>query len=315
MSPASPAVREGGGPVLLRAATGAQLVATLPYFFGFVPSESVIVLGLNKRRVEAAARMDAAVILDERFDTELLRQRLSFLAPGWCVVVVGWIADEAAAQRATGVVAAAVGRADQTIIVSGGRCRTDGGDWEVYPDAVAEAEVAGLTPLPDRAALAAQVAGASGQGCGRCWTALCQTVDGMSMDGRRQRAAALMAEGLASPAALPLRGRLELAALVRDGAVRDVLWDGLTFETAKRYVELWTAVVRSVPDAGAPAALGLLGMAAWVAGNGALQVCCLERGLALAPEHSLLRLVETINVLGINPKTWAELRRSLTDAS
>jgi len=105
---------------------------------------------------------------------------------------------------------------------------------------------------------------------------------------------------------------MQLAALVRDGAVRDVLWGDLTRRTARLYVDLWSVIVGDVPDAGVPAALGVLGMAAWVAGDGALQVCCVERGLTLAPEHSLLRLVETINILGVHPKTWAKVRRSMT---
>jgi len=298
--------------VRLRAATPAQLVAALPYLFGFVPHESVIVLGLDERRVEVAARVDAAVVLGAGFNAEPLRQLLPSLAPRWRVIAVGWMADAAAAQRAVDLASSAIGGADQTIIVSGGRCRADGGAWKACPGAIAEAETAGLTPLPNRAALVARVAGAPGPDAERRWAVACEAIDEAPVSRRQQRAAELSAQGLHMPQTLSFQEHIELAALVRDGAVRDVLWDDLTWETAKRHIDLWCAVVRAVPDEGAPAALGMLGMAAWVAGDGALQVCCLERGLAIAPEHSLLRLVETINILGVHPKMWAELRRSLT---
>jgi len=73
-------------------------------------------------------------------------------------------------------------------------------------------------------------------------------------------------------------------------------------------VTLFQKVVGLVCDDAAPAVLGLLGLAAWLAGDGALQVCAMERGLVLNPNHSLLRLVETINVMGVAPSEWAKVQ-------
>ena len=284
----------------------------MTYMFGFPPRESVVVLGLAGQRVKAAARVDVAAVADPA-DAALLGRLGAVAVPGRSVVVMGWSDDAVLAQQAAQRVATALGGVDQVIVVSGGRCRAGDGPWEDCPDSLPAAECAGLTVLPDRAALAAQVAGpdAGDPQAAERWLTASAGVWRMGLPARRERALRLVDGGLSDPAALSADELVELAALVSEGAVRDELWCRLTRRVADAHVGLWMRVVGLVPDAGAPAVLGLLGMAAWVAGNGALQVCCLERGMALAPSHSLLRLVECVNVLGLEPAAWARLRRSL----
>jgi len=300
-------------PVHLRASSPAQLVATLPYLFGFRPDESVIVLGLDGRRIDGAARLDASVVLDAAFDPEVLRGRLANVTcPPRLVIVVAWMDDVVAAGSAVTAARDAIGRADMTVIVSGGRCQADGGDWHDCPDGVTEAAEAGLTVLANRSQVADIVAGPTGAGAAaaaKAWASITQFVESRTLDERRSRAKHLMAKGLTAPGALTSGVCLELGALARQGRVRDVMTAGLTRETANSHVELWSAVVPEVPDEGAPAVLGLLGLAAWLAGDGALQMCCLERGLTIDPGHSLLRLVESINVMGVHPREWAKVRR------
>ena len=298
-------------PVRLRAGSPAQLVATLPYLFGFRPDQSVIVLGLRGRRIDAAARLDASVVLDDGFDAVVLRNRLStVIGQGRQVIAVAWHDDAGAARRAVDAVVDAIGAADMAIIVSGGRCQADDGPWQDCPDGVAEADDAGLTVLASRAMIEASVAGPSSDdsAAAAAWMSICEVVDDMTLYERRGKAKHIMEEGWTAPGNLTLEQCLELAALARQGRVRDVMTAPLNAETARSHLELWGAVVPRVPDGGAPAVLGLLGLAAWLAGEGALQVCCLERGLALEPDHSLLRLVETINVMGVHPREWAKVR-------
>jgi len=288
-------------------------VAALPYLFGFRPDQSVIILSLQGRRIEAAARLDAAVVLDAGFNPAVLRGRLaSVVAPSRLTIVVAWIDNVDDARRAINAVGGAIGLPDMAVIVSGGRCQADGGPWQDCADHVTEADEAGLTVLNSRAALAASVAGPSkdeSAEIAEAWAAACRFVDAMTPVKQRARASRVLANGLAEPGRLSLEGRLELAALAREGGVRDVMTGPLTMRSADRHVELWQGVVAKVPEEGAPAALGLLGLAAWLAGEGALQVCCLERGLAIDPGHSLLRLLETINVMGVRPGEWARVRR------
>ena len=300
-------------PVRLRAASPAQLVATLPYLFGFRPDQSVIILSLEGRRIEAAARLDAAVVLDARFDAAVLRARLaSVVAQPRLTIVVAWIDNLDDARRAINVVGGAIGLPDMAVIVSHGRCQADGGPWQDCADHLAEADEAGLTVLNSRAALLSSVAGpAQGESAAiaQAWASACQSVDALTLGQQRTRAGRVLAKGLAEPGGLSLEGCLELAALARQGSVRDVMTLPLTMKSAKCHVELWRVVVAKVPDEAAPAVLGLLGLAAWLAGEGALQVCCLERGLAIDPGHSLLLLVEAINVAGVRPGEWARVRR------
>jgi len=288
-------------------------VATLPYLFGFRPDQSVIVLGLQGRRIDAAARFDASVALDTGFDADVLRQRLaSVISQGHQVIVVAWLDEVDDARRAVNAVGDAIGLPAMAIIVSHGRCQADGGQWQDCADHITEADEAGLAVLSSRATLEASVAGPSDEesaGTADTWASVCLSVGNMTLAKRRTRAKRLMTEGIAAGAELSLESCLELAALARQGCVRDTMTAPLTTKSAKHYVGLWLAVVSKVPDGGAPAVLGLLGLAAWLAGEGTLQVCCMERGLAIDPDHSLLLLVEALNVMGVHPREWARLRR------
>ena len=305
--------------VMLRAGTPAELVALLPYVFGFPPRESVVVLGFDDRRLAGAARLDVPAVYDPSLlgDPVYMRARLGDItAPGNRLVVVGWMDDADAAARAAEQTVSLLGCVDQTIIVSGGRCRRGDEPWVAYPTALPAAEQAGLSVLEDRAAVAALVRGPSPDDAwDGLWALVCESVEPMSLSQRRKRATELVGMGLDVPHSLSVWQRLELAALVRDGAVRDRLWSRLTSGTAAAFVALWLLIVAVTPACGAPAVLGLLGMAAWVDGNGPLQVCCINRGMMLEPGHSLLRLVETINIMAIHPQTWKELRRSLVEAA
>ena len=285
---------------VFRASTAGELVRLLPHFFGFPPKDSVILLTMTGTRINAAARIDASVVLGS--DPKTLRA--SLVAVGSPDIVIGWTGDERSAERAANLVTRAVGGASHRIIVSGERCRLDDGQWVDLPP-----ELTGEGWVADRAALAAQVAGPGAGASIKQWRAARHRAGQMELDDGCDRAAALLAAGLAST--VSLADKLELAALVSQGAVRDSLWAMLTPHNAQDHVRFWKDVVQVVPDAGAPAVLGMLGMAAWVSGFGALQMCCLERGLALQPKHSLLRLVEAINLAGVPPRAWGDIQASL----
>ncbi|MCL2652549.1 MAG: DUF4192 domain-containing protein [Propionibacteriaceae bacterium] len=300
-------------PVRLRAGSPAQLVATLPYLFGFRPDNSVIILGLQGRRIDGTARVDASVVLAAGFDVEVLRGRLSSItAPSHQIIVVAWIDDVDDARRAINVVGNATGLPDMAVIVSHGRCQADGGPWQECVDHLAEADEAGLTVLDSRDALEASVAGPSDAEWATmadAWACACHSVEALTPGKQRARARRLMEQGLEVPGGLSSESCLELAALARQGHVRDVMTALITIKSARHHTELWRLVVTKAPAEAAPAVLGLLGLAAWLMGEGALQVCCMQRGLAIDPSHSLLRLIEAINVMGVHPREWARVRR------
>jgi hypothetical protein len=295
--------------VRLRASTPAELAATVPYLFGFPPRDCVVVLSVDGTRVAAAARLDEAVIASPPHD---LRARLGgVLAQGGRHVVLGFLDDVARARQMVDTVAGALGPVDQTVLVCDGRCQAGDGPW-VACAGVAAAEQAGLHLMPDRASVAAQVAGpADEQQAQERWDQAEQNLAARGSGWRGDRATALVRQSLVDETPLTESELMELAVLVADGRVRDRLWPLLTGKTARPLERLWQAVLSVTPAGGAAAPLGLCGMAAWVAGEGVVQSCCLERGLALEPRHSLLRLLESINLVGIHPKAWQALRRSL----
>ncbi|MBJ7358328.1 DUF4192 domain-containing protein, partial [Nocardioides sp.] len=109
--------------------------------------------------------------------------------------------------------------------------------------------------------------------------------------------------------ALP-RGRFECDDLagvlqgMRDRVVRDVAWRSMTRDEAPAHVALWTDAVQRSPDdlVGAPAAV--LGLAAWLAGHGALAWCAVDRSVGSDPDNSLAELVGDLLNRAVPPSAW-----------
>ena len=74
-----------------------------------------------------------------------------------------------------------------------------------------------------------------------------------------------------------------LALLALNKTVRDHAWAMITHEDADEHAELWRRVVARVPPVVSAAPLGLLGMAGWIGGHGALQNVCGERLAEIHP--------------------------------
>lgn len=295
-------------PVKLKVSTPADLVASLPYMFGFKPSNSLIVLALDGKTVSAAGRVDAQAVEYP----EQLRERLAAVTQhGHDTIVIGWIDSERKAERAVAIASAALGGADQTIIVSGGRCRADGGPWLDCPESLPEAEAAGLEVLPNRTAVKRIVKGpvASDKQAASRWSLARTAILAGDAAWRAARFDELLAIGLAGANELSVGERTELAALVYEGETRERVWPHFSKELAPQQLALWRGVVAVVDRAGAVAPLGLLALAAWLTGEGALATCCIERGQRINPQHSLLRLVDTINLAGVPPTAWEQMQR------
>jgi len=92
--------------------------------------------------------------------------------------------------------------------------------------------------------------------------------------------------------------------LCLDAELRDVLWSGITREDAARHVELWSDLVRRAPDDLLPEAAGVLALAAWLAGDGALAWCAIERAKEVGAETFLTRHVGEILTAAIPPTVW-----------
>ena len=104
-----------------------------------------------------------------------------------------------------------------------------------------------------------------------------------------------------------------LAARIRFAAARDETNRLLDKTTAAALASMWQAVAGMTPDEDALPVLGCLGLAAWVAGNGALASVALERGehLPEATGSELLRIVRQVLDRAIPPSLWDDLRKGL----
>ena len=86
--------------------------------------------------------------------------------------------------------------------------------------------------------------------------------------------------------------------------VRDVAWSEMSRATALRHVELWRDLSRRASlDVLAPAA-ALLGFAAWLAGDGALAWCAVDRCRLADPGYRLAELLAAALVNAVPPTTW-----------
>jgi hypothetical protein len=87
-------------------------------------------------------------------------------------------------------------------------------------------------------------------------------------------------------------------------AVRDVAWAEMTRADARVHVELWRDLVRRTPLDLLAAPAALLAFAAWLAGDGALAWCAVERCQESEPGYSLAGLVSQALAAAVHPSTW-----------
>lgn len=84
-----------------------------------------------------------------------------------------------------------------------------------------------------------------------------------------------------------------------------------TLENARARVDLWLHVVRGSVPSCAGYALVALGLAAWVSGNGALQVVCLEAVGDRPAPATWLSFLSAVNAEALEPARWPVLQAGL----
>jgi hypothetical protein len=94
-----------------------------------------------------------------------------------------------------------------------------------------------------------------------------------------------------------LRGMLELG-------VRDAAWSSMSRDRSSDHVRFWTDVVRRTPAPLLAAPAALLGFASWLAGQGALAWCALDRCQEADEDYSLAGLVAHALTSALPPESW-----------
>lgn len=93
--------------------------------------------------------------------------------------------------------------------------------------------------------------------------------------------------------------------------LRDRAWSWWHRADAERAVRLWSDAARRVPDDCAADVCAVLGFAAWLAGDGALAWCALDRAARSVRDHPLSSLVADLLDSASPPTLWDELRGHL----
>lgn len=293
-----------------------DLLGVVPHLLGFHPEESLVALLLDQGAVALTARVDLAQIaLPGEAAEHLSRLQSRFPKAMVCLIaysddpVLGW--DVLRECDLTAGLAASC-----TLLVSGDRWFADpAGPAQPYDPrssvAAAEATLRGMTARPSRAHLAALVQGPEDPAAfeqvfeeQRRWLAAL-------LDPGMDRAflVRLLAEVRARPSSITDEECARLALMVRWCEPRDQASLMLCRETAPDLLAVWATVVARTPPSDAVQPLGLMGMAAWVAGDGALSMCCLERAEALARPTGLMSILANSNRLMLPPAYWDDVLR------
>ncbi len=309
---------------VVRLRTFDDALGLIPHLLGFHPEESLVVLVVTDGALSLTARVDLAeVARPDALEGVLTRIWSRFpRADAWFVVYASHREYAWAVLR----------RCDAFLPGERGRCliAVDGRTWQVdHPRGprgaydpgcsrtAAAAAVQGLVARGSRAELAALVDGPPPADTDRL-VAVAQRA-GVELAGvAMSRWPELMGEAVGRLSVQEEFQDVEaarLAILAAHQPARDVALLAMSRMQITRHVELWRRVVnRTLADhQGHP--LVLLGMAAWIAGEGVLVSVCLERASPLLPPTGLLRILSGLVDTVTPPSQWEELRPQLLAAA
>jgi Domain of unknown function (DUF4192) len=307
----------------IRLTAPSDVLAIVPYLLGFQPSESVVMLLIRRGRVALTVRVDlpapgAAGHLAAEFG------RLAEQHHARELILVGYGADADSARKVLGVLAAdlepyglgdvlyADGRRWWSLRCTAGCCPADGRPYDLSTHPIAATAVyAGLHARANRPALAAEAAGPLAKDhdrLRRLAAAVAAETAALDLRERQELLTSLVREVIEEePDDLTDRTCVQLAVLTRDPPVRDVASAMITMQQAEAHRRLWSRVVRRTLDPYQAAPLCLLGLAAWVGGDGALLNCCIDRIEAIDPRYPLGRLLTRISKAALPPSLWDDL--------
>jgi hypothetical protein len=177
----------------------------------------------------------------------------------------------------------------------------------------AEAAVLGLPVRPSRRALAGGIEGPPHDEVDD----LAARVDAaeIALDHLGARGRRRILRRLLAASRLPDRDdSVRLALLVQHEDAQVRVLRHLSVENAETQLALWTRIVRHTLPVHRPAVLGLLGMAAWQNGDGALAMVCLEQLDRIDPLEPIAALLDWLNEEVVPPQAWTHLREPLLAA-
>ena len=304
-----------------------DLLAIIPYLIGFHPSEDLVAVFIKSGRVWLTVRTDmppesAAEELAEWLDALAKREEADALA---------LVAYSAASLPANRILTGLMDRLAEheladVLYVGHGRwwsltcgeecCPLSGTPYDLTSHPLTAAAVfAGLGVRANRRELEASVSGPPDAEQSR----LLELAEDLLAElgpfddhvAAGELLVSILDSAIADLSALDERNCLLLSLLVNNIHARDVAWARISPSDAEEHIRLWGSVVSRVPSELSAAPLCLLGMAAWIAGQGGLVNCCRERVSQVNPHYSMGKLLGDIGERGIPPSLWLELRAEM----
>jgi hypothetical protein len=309
--------------ITLRAKSPEDLLAAIPVTLGFEPHDSVVMLTFG-----AATPFHARIDLPPRSDPEALAAVVSsLLAP--CrrhrvrrVVFVLYGADPTGCRQVARRLRRDFERSGLEVV----EClRADANRWYCadgrspgVPDHGVPYDISGH-PFRAQAVLAGQVMLGSREELAETLAPDDPAIAAVAAavpDARMLTGSELAAVCRRHAECGTLPDDAELAAMlltIRVGALRDAAWSWLCRDDAPRHVALWRDAVRRAPAELVPAAAAVLAFAAWLAGDGALAWCALDRCFQVDARHSLGEMVAQMVAGALPPSAWQTMREGLSD--
>ena len=308
-----------------------DLIALVPYLLGFHPAESVVLLTFGVRGGSFHARTDLPEGERERAAmVETLCQAVRANRVELSAVVV-FSSDVALARAACAELVPALLAAGSGVIDA---VRADGERWwsvldddaEPHPydlschPFTAERVLEGQAAFRDRAELAASIVGNDPADTGDVTDAANKVADELLAGGqdgavaiartnatwlRDRLGSALASDGRMSPADA---GRVLV--LVQLARMRDIVCAQMTRPTAAGHVRLWRDLARRAPRDLVPGAAALLGLAAWLNGEGALAWCAVDRCRDVDSDHALAAHLAELLQHAVPPTSWVPVAES-----
>ncbi|MBB1510130.1 DUF4192 domain-containing protein [Tessaracoccus sp. MC1756] len=294
---------------VLRGTTRADLLALPSFMFGFHPSDSVVLLGMQGKMVSFSSRLEAKWFRTH-FD-RVAEQMLNVTSHvhGVRFILLGYSEDLDLAWASVMELADVLGaeRVAEALVTDGSHywsLTDDEGPVEYDFDAspvAAHAVYNGVSIYASREEAVAPV---------QAWEPPAQSEVDRAL---AEIAGFSEAEGLARLEALaeaqtPLEDGegLMLACLLDDEDRSAALTTRLNTSTAEVIWHNLLAARRVTPRFVQPTVVALLGIASWLSGHGAQATACIEQMAALNPTHPIGMLLTSVHQHGIPPQRWDE---------
>ena len=304
-----------------RIRTEDDVLALVPYTLGFHPTDSLVLVTLDGSGRPFQARIDLPDDLDDLTDVAENLVLAAVRNGAERALVVVYSDDECLGDAASEALLDTLDRVDIPALLS---IRADGSRW--FPLGGSEGDPAG-TPYDLRGHELSSRAVLDGKVTFRDRSELADSLapidlgtvedvevahaalDPMPGGGQELLLESLwlmeVVRGLVAQPRVPEVD--DVARVLRDlrhQDVRDLVWCDITRSNAEAHVALWREVVRRSPDELVAPAAGLLGFASWLAGDGALAWCAVDRCLCADPDHVLGQLVGQALTSALPPSSW-----------